>query len=305
MKDELRKEIVDAAKLYIAEKGISLNEHGRRSEINPAYLSQMMNLKGDIADKWYYALAKSVGHNIDVIYWEHVNTAQYKAVAGHLEEARQLGRNRILIGETGSGKSYTLKRYVLTNPMDTYMVKVGQAHSIHTLIEDIMDCIGLEPCGTPVTRLKSIAHKLSMFQLEGRKPLLCIDEAENLKASAMGVLKNLYDYLEGVCPIVLFGTEQITDKITRMVKSNKVGIPQFYSRFKAGIRNLPPIDRTFNLFLETKVEDPRLKAYLRRICNNYRELHDYLELALREADRLGVDLTYGFFLDLHGIKERN
>jgi DNA transposition AAA+ family ATPase len=305
MKEELRKEIVDAAKLYIEEKGISLNEHARRSDINQSYMSQMINLKGDIADKWYYVLAKSIGHNLDIIYWEHVLTPQYKSILAHLEEARDLSRNRILIGDTGSGKTYAIKRYLLTNPQDTYLITISSIHTIHILIDDIMDTIGLEPCGIPVVRLRNIAHRLSMCQLEGHKPLLIIDECENMKTSAFGVMKSLYDQLEGVCPIVLIGTSQIENKIADMIKLNKTGIPQFQRRFKAGMRYLPPVDRTFKMFLENKVEDQRLKAYLRRICTNYGELHDYLELALKESDRLSQDLTYGFFLDLHGIKDRN
>lgn len=305
MKEELRKEIVDAARRYIEDKQLSLNEHARRSDINPAYMSQMMNLKGDIADKWYYTLAKSVDFALDIIYWEHVHTPQYKALVAHLEESRSLGRNRIIIADTGSGKTYTIKRYLMTNPQDTYLITISTLHTIRNLVDDIMDSIGLEPCGIPVTRLRNIAHRLSMAQLEGRKPLLIIDEAENMKTSAFGVIKSLYDKLEGVCPIVLIGTAQIKHKIDNLLSLNKVGMPQFHRRFKAGMRYLPPIDRSFKLFLDTKVEDNRLKSYLRRICNNYGELHDYLELALKEADRQGQELTYGFFLDLHGIKEMN
>jgi hypothetical protein len=194
---------------------------------------------------------------------------------------------------------------MMTNPQDTYLITISSMHTVHVLIDDIMDAIGLEPCGKPVTKLRNIAHRLSICQLEGRKPLIIIDECENMKSTAFGVIKSLYDKLEGVCPIVLIGTSQIEHKIANMLKLNKVGIPQFQRRFKAGMRYLPPVDKSFRVFLDTKVEDNRLKAYLRRICNNYGELHDYLELALREADRLGQELTYGFFLDLHGIKDRN
>lgn len=305
MIDTLRKEIADAAKTYIDEKTISLNELARRSDINQAYISQMMNLKGEIADKWYYALAKGIGYPLDVVFWEHIPTAQYKAIVSHLEEARNLGRNRILIGDSGCGKTYSIDRYVMTNPQDTFRLTVSSLHTTRAVIDDIMDVIGLEPCGIPITKLRNIAHRLSMSQLEGRKPLLIVDECENLKLNAFGVIKSLYDKLEGVCPIVLIGTSQIEYKIANMLKLNKVGIPQFQRRFKAGERHLPPVDRSFKLFLENKVEDTKLRTYLRRICGNYGELHDYLELALREADRQGKELTYGFFLDLHGIQNRS
>lgn len=304
MNDTLRKEITDAAKTYVEEKSLSLNELARKTDINQAYMSQMMNLKGDIADKWYYSLAKGIGYPLDIVFWEHVPTPQYRAIITHLEEARNLGRNRILIGDTGSGKTYAVDRYVMTNPQDTFRITISSMHTSHAVVDDIMDEIGLEPTGLPITRLRNIAHRLSMAQLEGRKPLIIIDECENLKLTAFGIIKSLYDKLEGVCPIVLIGTGQIQYKISNMLKLNKVGIPQFQRRFKAGERHLPPVDRTFKLFLDDKVDDTRLKSYLRRICNNYGELHDYLELALKEADRQGKELTYGFFLDLHGIQNR-
>ncbi len=304
MNDVLKKEIAESAKTYIDDKGISLNELSRRTEINQAYVSQIINQKAEnIADKWYYTLARAIGFPIDIIYWEHVPTSQYKAIVNYLEEARESGRNRVLIGDTGSGKTYTIDRYLMTKPAGTFRVTVSSLHSIHILIDDIMNAIGLEPVGTPVTRLRNIAHRLSMFQLEGMKPLLIIDECENMKTSAFGLIKSLYDQLEGVCPVVLVGTSQIKAKITNMIKLNKVGLPQFQRRFIAGERYLPAIDKTFKLFLENKIEDKRLVSYLRRICNNYGELHDYLELALKEADKHGVDLTFGFFCEIHGIKE--
>lgn len=305
MNNALKAQIAESAKAYLNDKSLSLNELARRADINQAYVSQILNQKteNNIADKWYYTLAKAIGYPIDVIYWDHVTTPQYLAIIAYLEEARETARNRILIGDTGCGKTYAISRYVTTKPLGTFRVTVSSLHSIHILIDDIMNAIGLEPCGTPVTRLRNVAHKLSIFQMEGMKPLLIIDECENMKASAFGLVKSLYDHLEGVCPVVLIGTTQIKSKITNMLKLNKVGIPQFQRRFIAGERYLPAIDKTFNLFLNEKVEDKRLVNYLRRICNNYGELHDYLELAMKEADKRGTDLTYGFFCEVHGIKE--
>lgn len=303
MNDVLKKEIATAAKTYIDEKGISLNELSRRADINQAYVSQIMSQKVDnIADKWYYTMAKTIGYPIDVIYWEHVQTPQYKAIVTYLEEARENGRNRILIGDTGCGKTYAIDRYVMSKPQGTFRITVSSLHTIHNLVDDLMYAIGLEPCGVIVSRLRNIAHKLSMYQLEGLNPLIIIDECENMKSQAFGLIKSLYDQLEGVCPVVLIGTSQIEHKIANMVKLNKVGLPQFQRRFKAGERHLPGIDKSFKLFLDNKIDDNKLKIYLRRICNNYGELHDYLELAIKEADRAGVELTYGFFCDIHGIK---
>lgn len=302
MKDNLKKQVAEAAKTYIEEKGISINELSRRAEMNQSYVSQILSEKGEtISDKWYLKLAKTIGFAVEHNYWDHVNTPQYRAIVGYLDEARATGRNRILIGSSGSGKTYAVDRYVMNRPSSTYKLTASMQHSTPRLIEDLLTALAIDAPGHTVYKTKAIANRLSFAQASSAEPLVIIDEAENMDLRAFAAVKLLYDLLEGVCPIVLIGTEQIERKIDRMVRLNMIGMPQFVRRFKAGRRTLPGVDRTFKMFLDDKVEDVRLKNLLRRICDNYGELHDYLGQALHDADQMGADLTYELFCEIHSI----
>ena len=305
MQEKVKKQISEAARVYIEEKQLSVNELARRAEINQSYVSQMLGGKGEnIADKWYQRLAKTIGYAMERNYWDHVATPQYRAIIGYLEEARVTGRNRMIIAESGAGKTYTINRYVMNRPGGTYKVTVSGQHTLPQLVNDLCIMLALDNSGHYALRIRAIANRLSLAQFEGTQPLLIIDEAENMDLRTFGALKLLYDSLEGTCPIVLIGTEQIDTKIAKMIRLNATGMPQFQRRFKAGRRVLPPIDKTFKLFLDEKVEDTRLKNLLRRLCLNYGELHDYLETALKDADAMGQPLTYEIFCDIHCITNR-
>jgi hypothetical protein len=83
--------------------------------------------------------------------------------------------------------------------------------------------------------------------------------------------------------------------------SNKNGAPQFYRRIKAGIKHIPS-DKNFKPFFEKmNVDDKGLRKLLNERCNNYGELHDYLEPVLKEADVKGQPVTESFFRLYHNM----
>ena len=64
---------------------------------------------------------------------------------------------------------------------------------------------------------------------------------------------------------------------------------------------LAPIDRRYLDFME-QIKDEELRQLLSRIADNYGELHDYLERAMREADEQGEPLTVELFKEMYNIK---
>jgi hypothetical protein len=131
--------------------------------------------------------------------------------------------------------------------------------------------------------------------MNGLSPMLILDESENMKLNVLCAMKELYDNLNGVCSLVMLGTDQLLIKLDRMRKKNKTGIPQLYRRIKFGIRMLQPIDRSFKHFLKTiGIDDPAIVRFLRENCENYGELHDVLVPSMREAERTNELLTENF-----------
>lgn len=304
MTKEIKDCIVEAARLYVVQKGISQNELQNRSGVS--YLSSMMNgvytyknsrsgEMADIADKWFYKLADYIGYKVSKDYWPTVLTPQFKAIIAELKDAKEDARVRMLIGETGCGKSYSIDRFRKNNPKGTYVVTCSGQSSVTSLVRHILQSLRMDFRGSNVFLLERIAAELRNQQLAGYKPILILDEAENLRVNTFQSIKTIYDHLKGHCGIVLIGTDQLIDTLETLYRKNAKGIPQFYSRFKSGERRLRPIDHAYSEFLSSMPLEPGLKILLQEICMDYRNLAEYLEPALRKADEKGVPLTEDFF----------
>ena len=230
-----------------------------------------------------------------------VNPVWLSAVK-ELTEAKETSTTRIIVGETGCGKSYTVERFRLAYPLGTYVVTCNQNDTISDLTRKIQKALKVSFEGSISYRIDRISVELSRIADNGQRPILILDEAEYLSTRGLLSIKTIYDYLKGVCAIVLIGTDDILNKLERTRR--KEGMPQFIRRFKAGIRHVRPIDRTFGKFLDGKGYGKDLVRLLRMNADNYGELADYLEPAIREADRQGKELTKEFFESMFYLQNR-
>ncbi|RHJ87606.1 ATP-binding protein [Parabacteroides sp. AM08-6] len=310
MTKEIKDCVVEAARIYMAQKGISQNELQSRSGVS--YLSTMMNGVytyknsrsgdiGNIPDKWFQKLADYIGYKIQKDYWPTVLTSQFKTIVAELKGAKEDARIRMIIGETGCGKSYSIDRFRKSNPKGTYVITCSGQTCQSSLIRRILQALRMDCKGNCDFLLDRISAEIRNRQLAGDKPLIILDEAENLRLPTFKAVKSIYDYLKGQCGIVLIGTDQLLDKLEVLSKKNKEGMPQFYDRFSSGLRYLRPIDRTYSEFLSTITLEPGLKELVLKICRSYRSLSDYMEPALRKADEKGVMLTEDFFRIIHDL----
>lgn len=300
-----KQQITEALNNYIITHSMSANEIVKRSGVNESYISSIRNGettvgKSDIKEKWYNMIADFIGLKLQKEYWEIKETPQLRRMLATLEDAKENGLTNIVIGETGSGKSYISDLFLRANPVDTFKIVVGSLDTIGDLLDKIIDVLKIATPKTKSKKIGEIAKKLRQLRLEGFKPHLIFDECEYMKQPALCSMKELYDALIGICGITLIGTSQLIDNLDKLRKKNRSGIPQFYRRIKFGIRELPSIDRTFKMFLET-VEDKDLRTFLKQNCDNYGELHDVLVPAMKEADRTGKPLTEEFVRTILGM----
>ncbi len=303
MKEELKYQIVAGAIAYAESKGISNNEIARVSGINPSYLSNMLrnnfSNKVDgkdvpIGEKWFYSLAQWAGFAITKSYWQTIQTPQFEKIIHELEVAKRHSRVTTIITGSGCGKTHTVETFCRINPNHTYKVTVNSMYKVKDILNDIAIKIGSPVHYTASSTLRDLMQRLAEMKRMGHSPLLIIDEAENLKLPVIQMLKGLYDGLLGYASIVMIGTNQLTDSLWRMKNSNRNGVPQFYRRIKAGIK-IVTSDKCFAPFFEKYVDDKGLRRLLNQLCDNYGELHDYLEPALKEADERGEPLTEQLF----------
>lgn len=304
MEHTTKQEIVKALKSYMSEHNMKPADVSTKTGVNQGYLSLilaegsnfMYNANGQngfIANKHFFALANLCGFKLEKEYWQLQPTPQMAATLAHLQSANEAAQTLAIIGETGSGKTYSVDLFALKFPMSTFVVTAGSSDTLNDLIDKIMEAMSIpNEMVRKSAKIRAIAQKMRTIKFSGVTPTLIIDESEFLKQPGLCAIKGIHDFVKDYGSLVLIGTSQLVDNIERLKKRNTAGIPQFHRRIKMGLRILPNINTTtqFELFLN-EITDRELKKFLLRNCNNYGELHDVLVPAMREGDRLGEPLT--------------
>ena len=302
--NSIKEDISEALNEYAKINSLSQDQLSKIAGINVSYINAIK--KGDtvigktaIQDSFFKKVAAAIGYRFESEFWKSVETDQFLDVYSELADAKVNCRVKVLIGETGCGKTYTINRFKMECPACTYVVTVSSLHRVHTIISELGKVMGLQlPKGDSIRKLHKIAGKLRYLRSMGKQPVIILDEAENLPLPVLKMLKGLYDSVKDYCPIVLIGTNQLVNKLEKLKENDAEGMPQFYRRFKAGIRIVTPIDKKmFSPFFDL-IDDKELRSLLLTISDNYGELNDYLETALREATRMGEKLTEEFFRHL-------
>ncbi|MEG1554839.1 MAG: ATP-binding protein [Rikenellaceae bacterium] len=304
---EQKEMITSALVAYIKDTRCAAAKIANDLNINEAFLSQVRNgkysiTKSTIKTRQLSMIAKYVGLAFERKWWYKVDTLQSMSIEAYLYEAKDFATIKTIIGDTGVGKTYTVDCFVEANKQDVvYRITVGALHTMVNVIDDIMHTMNLECKGDKVSKLRKIEARMKELSHMGRKPLLIIDEAENLKLPIIGLMKQIYDILvkPRYCGVVLIGTSQLIDKFEKMVRKNKIGVPQFMRRIKSGIERVYSVewheDKAFMIYLQELVGDDRIITLLKENASNYGEVNDFIEPAMRDADRLCEEFNYEFF----------
>lgn len=312
MEEEVKRQVIQAVFEYKDKNGISSDARlAKAIGVNPSYVSAWANGKLEyksseegysaIGDVHYTRAAKAVGYALEKQYWSTVATHQLVDILYHLEQSRERGSLKMIIGESGCGKTYSVNTYCQENPEHIYRITLSNTASIYDVIDELTEKIGLSTTIKRQGKVVRVIKRLQELADKGVKPQIVMDECENVKLPILGLWKGMYDQLIGRCSIVLLGTPELQDMLKSFVRRQKVGAKQFARRAKAGTVRLQPIDRTFSAFFQGKDIDQSVRSCLLALCDNYGELNDYLEPALRAADEDEVPLTEQFFLEYWGI----
>jgi len=309
MTEELKYQIIAGVQEYARQKHLSNNDVAKMAGINSGYISAMFrnqfttvvdNKETPIGDKWFYKLAEWAGLPIKKHYWELIQTTQFTEIVPALETAKKLSKVSVLIAPTGTGKTFTIDKFCNRHPQHTYKITVSSVHRLPDILRELIDKLGIPYGWSTAARLNSIIDRMRELKRSGYNPMIIIDEAENLELPVLKMLKGLYDGVNNYSAIVLIGTDQLISKLTRLKRHDRSGVPQFYRRIKAGIRYISN-SKNFAPFFEKYVDDKGLRKLLNDLCDNYGELNDYLEPALRESDEKGEQLTEHSFRIMYNM----
>lgn len=306
MENALKDRIMSAAADYLRNNGLTAAELCRRAGVSPSYFSTASGGKytyqnTEIGDIFFRKIAAAISFQLEVSYWQHVDTKQYMQTTNTLEEARDRCEARMILGETGCGKTYALDRFCGANPVGVYRVTVNDCDTLRDLLDELVKLLRIDTKAKNGSLLRCICRELRERAMRGERPILIFDEVENLKRTGIKALKAVYDGVRYVVPVVLIGTPEFDTALQSMKNKGVKGMAQFIRRFKAGQVALAPIDRRFTEFMG-QIKDESLRQLLSRLADNYGELHDYLERAIREAEELNEPLSVDLFRAIYNIK---
>lgn len=307
MQDTLKQEIIAAAEAYRVDKGMDQKAFAKFAGVNYSYYNVVRGGKfvygaTVIDDAFFRTIARAIGFQLETIYWPHRDTAQYVDVMTALHQAREKIEPRMIVGETGCGKTYAIDRFCEQNPIGVYRVTVTDYDTIRDILEEVVKTLGIKIEARRGALLRGVCAALREQAAGGRKVMLIIDEAENTKVPGLKAYKALYDLLKDFAALVLVGTPELPEKLETLRRKGVAGIPQFIRRFKAKTTRLEAVDRSFPDFRDT-VADAGVWRLASRLCDNYGELYDYLEPALREAREGGEELTEQAFREMYNLSK--
>jgi DNA transposition AAA+ family ATPase len=240
-------------------------------------------------------------------------TKQTKEILSELMEGKEQQKALLLISDTGLGKTNAIELFMQQHKNNTYCITVGDSFKLIDVIDAIVEALGMDVNRIYDYRtnkyevkrkLTLITNKLKELKTDGCKPIIILDEAENLKPSVLKMIKELYDAVIKYTSIVLIGTDQILDIMLNRKSKHRQSVPQLYRRFKAGIRYISPLvkQRDFKMFFDEYIPDNmQLQYALTAMCDNYGELHDYLHPALLKASQMSKVLSLDTFRLIHKI----
>ena len=239
--------------------------------------------------------------------WQNFPTIQFKEIINELVEAKEEQKNLMIIADTGLGKSNAIKAFQNKNPKHTYVFTLGDSYNLMTLLNEVLSVFGLNTHlwkNAKHKSLRQISTRLNELADQGAKPILILDEAENARIPVLKAVKELYDAVSGKCAIVLIGTTQLITQLNK--KATGQSIPQLRRRFKAGTRFITPFNKAkdMKLFFDAYIPNqPDIQDLLIRLCDNYGELHDYLDTFLRKCNTKNQQPTEELFRLYHKISK--
>lgn len=121
--------------------------------------------KAPIADKWYAMIADKIGFKIQKSYWQPKEIAQLLRIIPTLEDAKKFGYIRIIIGETGCGKTYVSDLFAKKHPS----VKVGSSDNLGGFLDKIIDAMKVTTGRTKSKKIRDIIKYVQALKNEGHE----------------------------------------------------------------------------------------------------------------------------------------
>lgn len=217
--------IVNRLNEYVARYESAKSASKSMKGVSDATISQMLNGNWDlISDKMWLNVASQVDYQERE--WNCVETRDYKLLSHLLRDAQTYSNVFAVVGNAGSGKSFTLRDYAKQNKR-VYLLQCNEYWNRKMFMQELLSAMGRDYSGYTVGEMMGEVVRGLKTQ---HKPLILMDEADKLSDNVMYFFITLYNQLEDHCGIVMCATDHLSKRINRGIKLNKKGYKEIYSR---------------------------------------------------------------------------
>ena len=196
-----------------ANKGLKNNEIANITGRSESVISEIINEKRQFDDKLIYSMMSKLADYFqegDLV----TTLRQYVKMYNIAESCKKASDMRLVVGNTGIGKSVVFKKYASETP-DVYYLKVDRPYSWNKFLLEVNRVMGIDiQKKTTTSLLDNIIRKVEISS--GNSPVLIIDEAEVLRNPVYKQIKNLHTATEGLLGIIIVGITEVKSRIAKL-----------------------------------------------------------------------------------------
>jgi DNA transposition AAA+ family ATPase len=256
-----------------------------------------------IADEYFHRIAEAIGmafRSGTGLHWETFNFKQVQSVCARAQGKRL----RVLLeGDTGFGKTYGLEFYTTRKDKVIY-IKVTRSMTERNMLQAILKRLNIrEDIRGTRTMLNAIRYALTGTP----GYLLIIDETEYLKPNLWHVVKEIADFTENKCGLIVSGLG-ITQIIHKLADRKRMGFRQLRRRFFPNRVLLPTIIETsekVRICEEAGITERTAINVIREYCNDFDMLSTVIKDAVQyqksKGDKITGDMIMKRFKDTFEI----
>lgn len=319
---EQKRQIIRGMQAYITSqdttgdsKTCSQNKFARDARVNVGYIDAMVKgyetgnfifNKVVIKDVYFERIAAFIGLELKKGYWQRFETEQYLDIESAFVEAKTGATVKTVIGGTGTGKTFTAEEMKIKYPVGTFVMRCAGDYNALNFIHYMAEILGIKDAEnmSKVKVRKAIEKRIKTLYEAGQRPILVLDEAENLKFPAWERVKSIYDNVKELCGFMIMGTPNWYLKMKLQRDKKRDIAPQIFRRFMSGLKtvHLSEVSESDvkEICKEIGIND---RYVVNKICDdvdNYGDLHDTILVLQRAAAAQGCKINRQLYENEYG-----
>lgn len=223
--DSKKQKIAEKLQLYCDRFGSQNKAANSLRNVSGATISQMLNHNWElITDDMWRNVAAQIGYTEEQ--WVIVETRDSKLLTTVLNDAKENSLVFGIVGDSGYGKTQTLKHYKESNK-NAYVLHCAEYWNRKTFLQELLTDMGRDYSGYTVAEMmQEVVRLLKMIE----SPIVILDEADKLSDQVLYFFITMYNQLEDHCALIIIATDHLSKRIKRGLKLNKKGYKEIYSR---------------------------------------------------------------------------